>query len=81
MTPSASSTPATAAPVPQRLASLDAYRGFVMFLMMAEVLHLGAVAERLQAGKIALHGWCFKIDTAEMFAYDPGIGQFQPLAT
>jgi len=29
---------------PQRLVSLDAYRGFVMFLMMAEVLHLGAMA-------------------------------------
>jgi len=27
-----------------RLDSLDAYRGFVMFLMMAEVLHLGHVA-------------------------------------
>ncbi len=29
---------------PQRLVSLDAYRGFVMFLMMAEVLHLGAMS-------------------------------------
>ncbi len=36
---------ATAAPpAPARLASLDAYRGFVMFLMMAEVLRLSAVA-------------------------------------
>lgn len=31
----------------QRLHSLDAYRGFVMFLMMAEVLSLGAVAAAL----------------------------------
>src|SRR5438067_2230865 len=30
--------------IPQRLTSVDAYRGFVMFLMMAEVLHLGQVA-------------------------------------
>jgi len=37
------------------------------------------VAERLNAGTIRLHGWCFKIDTAEMFAYEPGVGQFQPL--
>jgi len=37
------------------------------------------VAERLNAGKLCLHGWCFKIDTAEMFAYDPVTGQFQPL--
>ncbi|MDP8243203.1 MAG: DUF5009 domain-containing protein [Candidatus Hinthialibacter antarcticus] len=29
---------------PQRLASLDAYRGIVMFLMVAEVLHLSRIA-------------------------------------
>ena len=28
-----------------RLASIDAYRGFVMFLMMAEILHLSKVAK------------------------------------
>jgi heparan-alpha-glucosaminide N-acetyltransferase len=37
---------ATAAPA-QRLTSLDAYRGFVMFLMMAEVLHLSRVSAAL----------------------------------
>src|SRR4051812_9182671 len=31
-------------PTPRRLASIDAYRGAVMFLMMAEVLHLCDVA-------------------------------------
>lgn len=31
--------------LPQRLASLDAYRGLVMFLLMAEVLRFGSVAE------------------------------------
>lgn len=31
--------------IPARLASMDAYRGFVMFLMMAEILHLSRVAE------------------------------------
>jgi predicted acyltransferase len=31
--------------LPGRLASVDAYRGLVMFLMMAEVLRLGAVAK------------------------------------
>lgn len=30
--------------LPDRLMSLDAYRGFVMFLMMAEVLHLARVS-------------------------------------
>jgi heparan-alpha-glucosaminide N-acetyltransferase len=34
-------------PLPPRLASVDAYRGFVMFLMMAEVLRLGAVARAI----------------------------------
>ena len=33
------------APVPSRLASIDAYRGLVMFLMMAEVLSLSAVGK------------------------------------
>lgn len=40
------STQVPAAP-PQRLASLDAYRGLVMFLMMAEVIHLSRVSELL----------------------------------
>ena len=42
-------TPTAPAPVapPPRLASLDAYRGFVMFLMMAEVLRLRRVAQAL----------------------------------
>ena len=33
--------------LPQRLGSLDAYRGFVMFLMMAEVLRFGEVHKAL----------------------------------
>jgi len=38
--------PKAAATPPQiRLGSIDAYRGFVMLLMMAEVLHLSAVAK------------------------------------
>jgi len=38
-------SPPGAAPAPARLTSLDAYRGLVMFLMMAEVLHLSRVAK------------------------------------
>src|SRR5215475_8459662 len=34
-------------PEPQRLASIDAYRGFVMLLMMAEALRLCAVSAAL----------------------------------
>ena len=39
--------PAPQLPLLNRLASLDAYRGFVMFLMMAEVLHLSRVSQAL----------------------------------
>jgi heparan-alpha-glucosaminide N-acetyltransferase len=37
----------TPAPAPARLTSVDAYRGFVMLLMMAEVLRLRQVAQAL----------------------------------
>jgi len=49
MTTPLSATPVDVSPVgpPTRLASLDAYRGFVMFLMMAEVLRLKRVAQAL----------------------------------
>jgi predicted acyltransferase len=39
--------------MPRRLASLDAYRGFVMLLMMAEVLQLGAVARAFPESRLA----------------------------
>lgn len=47
-------TSAIAAP-PTRFASIDAYRGFVMLLMMAEVLHLRGVARALPESKF----WAF----------------------
>src|SRR6059036_3259619 len=37
----------TAAPASTRLTSLDAYRGFVMLLMMGEVLHFSRVSQAL----------------------------------
>ncbi len=39
-------------PASTRLASIDAYRGLVMFLMMAEVLHLSAVAAARHESKL-----------------------------
>lgn len=49
----------TAAPtLPQRLASLDAYRGLVMFLLMAEVLRFGSVSEAFpESGFWAFLDW------------------------
>jgi heparan-alpha-glucosaminide N-acetyltransferase len=43
--------PPTPSP-PARLASIDAYRGLVMFLMMAEVLNLRDVARNLPGNKV-----------------------------
>jgi heparan-alpha-glucosaminide N-acetyltransferase len=49
--------PATPA-VPGRLTSMDAYRGLVMFLMMAEVLHLSRVARAVpESGFWKFLGW------------------------
>jgi predicted acyltransferase len=49
--PALADTPAVVSPpverAPGRLASVDVYRGFVMFLMMAEVLRLGRIASSL----------------------------------
>ncbi len=50
-------------------------------LFALENLHTyPVVAQSLAAGTLRLHGWCFKIATAEMFAYDAGTRQFVPLA-
>ena len=37
------------------------------------------VQDRLMDGTLRLHGWFFKIATAELFAYDPETRQFSPL--
>ena len=39
------------------------------------------VQDRLMDGSLRLHGWFFKIATAELFAYDPETKQFLPLGT
>ena len=41
---------------PRRIAAIDAYRGFVMLLMMGEVLRLGAVARAVKALKDGANG-------------------------
>jgi carbonic anhydrase len=38
------------------------------------------VQDRLMDGSLRLHGWFFKIATAELFAYNPEARQFKPLA-
>jgi carbonic anhydrase len=39
----------------------------------------GVVQRALEAGKVRLHGWMFRLSTASLFAYNPGTGQFEPL--
>lgn len=39
------------------------------------------VQRRLADGSLHLHGWFFKINSAELFAYDPESNQFAPLVT
>ena len=41
---------------------------------------LPAVASRLVKGDLHLHGWVYKIETGEVFAWQPSSGQFVPLA-
>jgi len=39
-----------------------------------------AVAAALAREKLKLHGWVYKIETGEVFAFDPQQGEFLPLA-
>lgn len=49
-------------------------------LFALENLHsYPAVQRRLSDGSLHLHGWFFKIATAELFAFDPELNQFVPL--
>lgn len=41
---------------------------------------LPSVASRLIRGDLHLHGWVYKIETGEVFAYDSREGQFVPLS-
>jgi carbonic anhydrase len=38
-----------------------------------------SVAAGLASGKLKLHGWVYKIETGQVFAYDPDRGQFLPV--
>ena len=40
---------------------------------------LTAVASRLARGDLHLHGWVYQIEAGEVFAYEPGDGQFVPV--
>ena len=49
-------------------------------LLQLESLRTHPAAERaLAAGRLNLHGWVYKFETGEVFAYDAERGQFRPL--
>lgn len=39
-----------------------------------------AVADGLANGALKLHGWVYKMESGQVFAYDPADGQFTPIA-
>lgn len=39
-----------------------------------------SVAAGLARGRLKLHGWVYKIETGQVFTYEPASGQFVPLA-
>jgi carbonic anhydrase len=51
-----------------------------VLVQLENVRTLPAVASRLVHGDLHLHGWVYKIETGEVFAYDLASGQFVPLA-
>ena len=38
------------------------------------------IAVGLASGSLNLHGWVYKFETGEVFAFDPNVGQFAPLS-
>jgi carbonic anhydrase len=63
---------------PDRLLTLTVEEN--VLVQLENIRTLPAVAARLRKGDLHLHGWVYKIETGEVFAYDPGPGQFVPLA-
>ena len=51
-----------------------------VLVQLENLRSLPAVAARIVDGDLHLHGWVYKIETGEVFAYDRGSGQFLPVA-
>lgn len=51
-----------------------------VLIQLENIKTLPSVAARLAAGNLGLHGWVYKIETGEVFAYAPEEGQFLPLS-
>jgi hypothetical protein len=53
---------------------------FRLPLCVCQSVEKRPMASRLAQGDLHLHGWVYKIETGEVFAYDLASGQFVPLA-
>lgn len=51
-----------------------------VLVQLGNLRSLPAVASRLVKGDLHLHGWVYKIESGEVFAYDLSAGQFVTLA-
>lgn len=47
---------------------------------LANLLTFPWIARRVEGGKLALHGWYFRIDDGALMGYDPAADQYAPLA-
>ena len=51
-----------------------------VLVQLEHVRTLPSVGARLKRGELRLHGWVYKIETGEVFAFDIHSGQFVPVA-
>lgn len=51
-----------------------------VLVQLANLRTYPSVATRMRTGQITLHGWVYKIETSQVFQYDPTVTQFVDLA-
>jgi carbonic anhydrase len=51
-----------------------------VLVQLENLRSLPSVADKVAEGKLELHGWVYKLETGEVFAYDSSEGQFVPLS-
>jgi carbonic anhydrase len=52
-----------------------------IFVQLDNLCTYPAVAEALNAGRLTLHGWIYRIEDGHVLAYDPGISRFVQIDT
>jgi carbonic anhydrase len=73
--------------VDERYANLDpdarlaAAVGENVLVQLENLREFPFVAERLESGKLQMTGWVYKIESGEVFAFEPSVAQFVELGT